>query len=328
MKELLLLLCRYPYDETNRETLSKTIGEVRDWLEMAELINAHGIIALAAYNIKEAKLEKEIPAAAMTILENGYRQSVVRNIWLTERWKEVNEILVKAGIRHILLKGMALEHTLYGSRGLRQMNDNDIFINREDSLRAWHLLQNEGFGYELPKSPLHLRMARDISYHLPALNKDGYTIEIHSSLFDYRTTTGTDYHDPFENTVEINVDNIKALIPSHDIHLKYLTDHFRKHEAAGECQLRIYTDILMLSEGYLPEFRESYLLNPDQRENPEFRKAAYRAKVNFIHPKYRLFFLLGDLFPSIRWMKQRYNCSTMKALLYYPHRLGKLLWLV
>jgi len=116
MKDLLLLLCLYPFEKKNRENLSKLIREVSDWNKTAELINAHGIIALAAYNIKEAGLENEIPAEAMAILENGLRQSVVRNIWLTKRWKEVNAILENAGIKHILLKGMALEHTIYDAR--------------------------------------------------------------------------------------------------------------------------------------------------------------------------------------------------------------------
>ena len=96
MKDLLLLLCRYPFDAANRDILSEMIGKVQDWHKMSELINTHGIIALAAYNIKEAGLEKEVPGEAMAILENGYMQSVVRNTWLTERWKEVNAILSNA----------------------------------------------------------------------------------------------------------------------------------------------------------------------------------------------------------------------------------------
>jgi hypothetical protein len=83
MRELLLLLCRYPFEETNRETLSKLIREVTDWDKMVKLINAHGIIALAAYNIKEAGLEKEIPRDSMAILENGYMKNMIRNTWLT-----------------------------------------------------------------------------------------------------------------------------------------------------------------------------------------------------------------------------------------------------
>jgi hypothetical protein len=40
-------------------------------------------------------------------------------------------------------------------------------------------------------------------------------------------------------------------------------------------------------------------------------------------------YLLGDLFPTISFMKNRYSCkSGLAAILYYPHRWGKVLWLV
>ena len=327
MKELLLLLCRYPYDKTNRETLSKLISQVQDWNMMVELINAHGIIALAAYNIKEAGLENEVTQDAMTILENGYRQSMVRNTWLTERWKEVNTILCNAGIKHILLKGMALEYTVYGAKGLRQMNDNDILIKREEATEAWYLLQNEGFTYKTPKSPLHLKIMKDISHHLPALYRDGYSLEIHTKLFDNKILIEKGYPDLFEKSVEISADNKKAFILPQEIHLDYLIKHFEQHAGAGECQIRTYADILMLSKGNHPAFPEQFILNPDQRGSSVFKKPAYRARVNFIDPKYRLLFILGDLFPSPKWMKERYRCRGIKVFLYYPHRLGKLWWL-
>jgi hypothetical protein len=42
----------------------------------------------------------------------------------------------------------------------------------------------------------------------------------------------------------------------------------------------------------------------------------------------KLLFILGDIFPSMRFMKERYSCKTNhKALLYYPVRFGKLLLL-
>ena len=46
------------------------------------------------------------------------------------------KFLRKAGIKHILLKGMALEHTLYGSKGLRQMTDCDILIKSEEAAES------------------------------------------------------------------------------------------------------------------------------------------------------------------------------------------------
>ena len=184
MRDLLLLLCRYPFKEKNRENLSKLLRKVQDWHGLVKLINAHGIIALAAYNIKESGLEKEIPREAMAILENGYHAEHDTKCLVTERWKEVNTILSDAGITHILLKGMALEHTLYGARGLRQMNDNDILVKSEDSIKAWRLLQQNGFTMEPFKSPLFRKIMFDFGRHLPAIYKEGYAIEIHDNLFD------------------------------------------------------------------------------------------------------------------------------------------------
>ena len=72
LKELLLLLCRYPFEVSNKVQLLKLLEEVRDWNNLVELINAHGIIALAAYNIREAGLEKfslqfDVPCWTMAV---------------------------------------------------------------------------------------------------------------------------------------------------------------------------------------------------------------------------------------------------------------------
>jgi len=328
MKDLLFLLCNYPFEEKKREPLTKLIREVQDWHKMVELINAHGIIALAAYNIKECGLEKVIPADAMAALENGYMQSVVRNAWLTERWKEVNTILCNAGIKHILLKGMALEHTLYGSKGLRQMNDTDILLKHDDALEAWHLLQEYGYSHELIKSGLYKKILADIGKHLPTLYKNGYAIEIHHKLFDNKTTGEKEYVNPVDSAVEILIGDTKAWILSKEIQMMHLTDHFNRHAMEGEVQIRQYADIILLDKTSKVIMPETFIINPQQQDDPRYRKAAYRKAVGSVAIKYRLRYLAGDIFPSVKWMKERYGCSGMKVMLYYPHRLGKLLWLV
>jgi hypothetical protein len=328
MKELLLLLCRYPFDPVNKDRLRELLNKVEDWSKTVELINAHGIIALAAYNIKEAGLEKEIPGDAMAYLENGQRQSMVRNLWLTERWKEVNTILNNAGIKHILLKGMALEHTLYDSKGLRQMNDNDILIKRDEAYKAWQLLQQNGFELTTAKSAIHKKILLDIDNHLPVLYKEQYAVEIHIRLFDSRTNSTIDYNKLFDDSIEIMIDNIKAYILPQEIHVRYLMKHFERHARAGECQLRLFSDIILLDIAGNFKFSDQFLFNPFQSNNPVFRKAAYKAKVNSVTKGYRVRYILGDLFPSLKWMKERYKCNGIIVLFYYLHRFGKLVWLM
>jgi hypothetical protein len=61
-------------------------------------------------------------------------------------------------------------------------------------------------------------------------------------------------------------------------------------------------------------------------DKPKF----YRNLVKDIPGFHRRFlFILGDIFPSFTFMKDRYGCnSNWRALRYYPHRFGKLLWLI
>ena len=56
----------------------------------------------------------------------------------------------------------------------------------------------------------------------------------------------------------------------------------------------------------------------------------YRNAIHEIPGLHRkILFVLGDLFPTLTFMKRRYKCnSKLKALIYYPHRLGKILWLI
>ena len=325
MKDLLLLLCHYPFDVKDREILKQLIGEVTDWDKLVKLINDHGIIALATYNIKEAGLAKDIPGKAMTILENGHLKSLARNTWLTEHWKEASTILSNAGIKHILLKGMALEHTLYESKGLRQMNDNDILIHPDEALKAWNLLQNEDFSTEIIKSPLHTKILMEIGNHLPCLYKDGYALEIHERL----QVAGSRLQvDPFEDSAEIMIGSTKAFILNKGQHLNYLIDHFERHKAGGNCQLRLYTDIFLLDKNSKIEIPDRFILNPIQENELHYRKIAYRDTLYSIAPKHRFRFLTGDIFPSLSWMKKRYRCTTLRALLYYPFRLGKVFWLL
>ena len=323
MKDLLLLLCFYPYDERNRKYLLKLIGEITDWDNLIRLINAHGIIALATYNIKEAKLEHSVPAESMRILENGYLQSIVRNTWLTKCWKEVNTILSDAGIKHVLLKGMALEHTLYESKGLRQMTDNDILLKKEDALKAWYILQQHGFRHELLKSPLHKKIMLDIGKHLPCLYKNGYALEIHHNIF-----VKNFIDDAFTDTIEITIDNTQAFILSEKNQLRHLVNHFYCHAEGGSVQFRQYADILLSDKGTKVVMPEQFITNPQQGEKIKYRKAAYKINIMSIPARSRIRYLLGDIFPSVKWMKKRHKCNALKALWHYPMRIGKLLWLV
>jgi hypothetical protein len=71
-----------------------------------------------------------------------------------------------------------------------------------------------------------------------------------------------------------------------------------------------------------------FLGSPKGNPLPD-RSGSYREifrDIPGIHRK--ALYFIGDLFPTIGFMKKRYGCrSAWRALLYYPHRLGKVVWL-
>jgi hypothetical protein len=72
-----------------------------------------------------------------------------------------------------------------------------------------------------------------------------------------------------------------------------------------------------------------FFLRSPKNNPPVNKSGSYRFKLEEIPGFHRkVIYVIGDLFPTISFMKKRYNCSSaMKAVLYYPHRLGKLVWL-
>jgi len=326
-EKLLLSICRLEFGENETGNLKLLADEIKDWMQFANLANKHGIIALIAYNVRATNLANLIPDNVNRLLNDGLMQSILRNTWLTERWKEVNRILTDAGIKHVLLKGMALEHTVYGSRGLRQMTDNDILISREDGVKAWELLQEHGFVTQPVKSPLHRKIIADIGKHLPTLVKDGYALEIHLRLSGFGKAA-SDPANIMDNALPIKIDGITAFIPDDATHIKYLAEHSIYHQTISGPELKLFLYISLLKKDGYESINPRIFTDPSAYKNPGYKKKIYREQVLGLSHGKRLRFLAGDIFPSPVWMRQRYKCSLAGVLIRYPARLWKLTWLL
>lgn len=326
-EKLLLSLCGLDFDERHKEKIRELIGSITDWDRYVKLVNEHGIIALEAYNLRELGLAGIVPGKIMEILDNARMKTMIRNTWLTGKWKEVNAILSEAGIRHLLLKGMALEHTVYNSAGIRQMNDVDILVKKNDILKAWLLLQSYGFKSDMIKSPLHRKIITDTGKHMPTLRKEGFPVELHHRLF-MSPDKNKLLDNAIDNPVKINIEGTAAYIPGNDIHLEFLKSHFEDHRSLGGIQLRLWFDIELLSPGNAPALTKEMLRNPHQKSTQRQQREHYRKHFLSLPRSARFIYLAGDIFPSVTWMKERYKCGTTKALFSYPQRIGKLFRLI
>jgi hypothetical protein len=379
-EEILLLgLCRLTFSNAQTGKLKELVNGVSDWDYFASLANEHGVVALIFNNLGKLGFLPGLPEKIVQTLKNALMLSLSRNAFHTSVIIEVLRILNENNIKTVLLKGLALEISVYGNSGLRQMTDVDILLDRSNHKRARKLLIENGYVSLPVKSLFHLPIIAYSGKHLPSLQKNGASLDIHLELFGGKRNILTRLL--YENSSEISINDQYAHIPRPQLFFLYLVKHLYSHELNNESQLRLYADLVILIEKYREEIINYDLLsyatkagmsqilawrleplrdlwgitfpdwvddfidkwyNPDSinkfvffLKSPKKNSSAgnslvYRKVIREIPGLHRkILFVLGDLFPTLTFMKERYKCSSkVKAFFYYPHRLGKVVWLM
>jgi len=374
-QELLIGLCRLDLSREHLTQLKKLSQNLNDWPGFARLANDHGISALVYYNLEKYALWQFVDDDVRDLLYKSYLKSLSRNANLLEKFTVVNRILRESEISPLLIKGMALELTIYGNTGLRQMNDVDFHLEKDVCLNAWNRLISLGYSPNRSKSPLYRSILLHIGKHLPELFKDGISFEIHHSLFDSPIEDGDKKPVSSGGLSVVIINGSEFLIPDPRQHFLYLIKHLNRHENNGESQLRLYTDLFLMAEKYGEDILNSNLVESAERagildvlkdkliilktfwdlkipsgmveidgytddlvferfgnflvkpkDNPGMAVSVrYRETVKNIPGWHRKFiYVLGDIFPSLTFMKKRYGTKTrIGAVVYYPHRFGK-----
>ena len=168
--------------KTRVRKISTLFSTVTDWNYFGSIANAHGVAALVYHNVEKFKLLQFIPEEVVAFLRNTLMKNLSRNEFNGETMREVLSLLNRENIITVLLKGMALELTVYGNEGIRQMSDVDILIEKDQCLNARNILIAYGFVSLPVKSIFHKLILGNMGKHLPSLKKKGVFIEIHMSF--------------------------------------------------------------------------------------------------------------------------------------------------
>ena len=253
---LLLGLCRLEFSEENLTKIKSLVAAVRDWDYFSRIANIHGVAALVWHNLEKYHFLSDIPDVVVNYLRGTWMISLSRNTFNAESIREVLQLMNKANIKTVILKGMALENSVYGNSGLRQMSDVDILIDREKCIKAREILMLNGY-LSLPvKSFFHKFILAHSGKHLPSLIKKGTSVEIHHDLFGGGNSTLTKLL--YDSSYAFEIKGEKAWFPQPQIFFLYLVKHLWMHEFNNESQLRLYTDLVVLIEKHNDE-----ILNPD-----------------------------------------------------------------
>ena len=242
--DLLVILSRTDFGIHERRSAEKLCGVITDWYSFAGLAIRHGVAALVWQNLNDLNLAHHVGEKESVILEGTMMRTIVRVTYITSVAAEIVQALNSAGIRVLLLKGLALEHSVYGSRGLRQMSDADLLVSPGDALKARDVIESLGFESRPLKSSLYRRIIMDLGNHLPEMHRGGISVDLHHRLFGARATALTEKALSAPGRVTAAGMTCNVLPPR--INFLNLVSHLRKHDIKGEFQLRLYCDIYLL----------------------------------------------------------------------------------
>lgn len=258
-EEILLLgLCRLSFDAEKKVMLTALAENLKDWSYFTSLAQKHGVSALIYNNLECLGFIPLVPEENRTVLHSSLMLNISRNTIQYKGASEAISLLNRENIKTVLLKGMALEISVYGNRGLRQMTDVDVLVSFGDCLKAAKTLISGGFVSHPVKSVFHRPILAYIGKHLPTLSREGFSIEIHHELFG----AGKNYltRKLYEESSEVTLDAIPVFIPRPLHFFLYLVKHLHLHEMNNESQLRLYADLAVMIEKYPDEILKEELL--------------------------------------------------------------------
>ncbi|HUW93082.1 MAG TPA: nucleotidyltransferase family protein [Bacteroidales bacterium] len=242
--DLLIALSRVDFTPDERRRAEDLCRAVTDWSSFAGLAIRHGVAALVWRNLDDMQLAHQVKENERKRLEGIMLKTIARVTYITAVAAEIIQALEKSGIRVLLLKGLALEHSVYRSRGLRQMSDADLLVSPADALKARDVIESLGFVSRPMKSSLYHNIILDFGNHLPEMHRGGISVDLHHRLFGARAGGLTEM--ALRMPVNVTAGGMTCNILPPQINFLSLVMHMQKHEDKGEFQLRLYCDIYLL----------------------------------------------------------------------------------
>ena len=144
-----------------------------DWSRLLEGATRHRVLPLLHRVLSEVDWRRPgtVPAEYLRFLHRAQREIAAHNLRATVLLRRMQERMAAQGIRMIPLKGPALARQAYGCSSLRQFEDLDLLVRREELLQAVRVLEEDGYALrELPATvdrASYLATLQDWSLHKP-----------------------------------------------------------------------------------------------------------------------------------------------------------------
>jgi hypothetical protein len=164
-----LLSCiRCYFGSATEEEVTAALAVVTDWTRLIKISIAYGVMPLLYASLRSFRsqsLISKISPSCLQQLQVYNRMNGLHNVSQTRELLNILTQLQNAGINAIPFKGAVLAASVYGNIALRQFNDLDLLVKKQDFWRAKSILLTQGYtayhtqAFELEMFHRHLQIS-------------------------------------------------------------------------------------------------------------------------------------------------------------------------
>ena len=159
-----------------------------DWQALLGMVRQHRLGPLLHWQLERAHAHLIIPPDVKADLALNHKNAALRSLMLQREIVLLHQILNKANIPYVALKGAYLAYHAYPQPALRPLRDVDILVPKDRTLEAYQALLDGGLSrisqYHHAGMP---KAVMEVWHHLPPLRSASgrVHVELHSRLFDH-----------------------------------------------------------------------------------------------------------------------------------------------
>ncbi|MCL5962048.1 MAG: nucleotidyltransferase family protein [Chloroflexi bacterium] len=227
--EVLFRCARTYIDAETAHRIETLVREDLDWGYLLRAAHRHRMVSLVHWQLN-ATCAEAVPKDILDRLRDRFRQTNKRNLLLASELRRILKLFEAEGIPVVPFKGPVLAVAVYGNLALRQFDDLDMLIQRQDALRAKDLLISQRY-----RPQYKLNRAQEASYmqtecEFSFLHENGvFQVEIHWDFLPHYFSMQFDTEGIWERVERASLGGLEVPTLAPEDLLLFLCAHGSKH---------------------------------------------------------------------------------------------------
>ncbi len=227
--ELLLGCARATPEPEAQDRIRAALRREIDWSYLLRMAERHRLKPLLYWHLRTTGAGA-VPGPILDGLLAHFERNKGKNLFLTAQLSRILQLLEAHGIPAVCYKGPALAMSAYGNLALREFDDLDLLVDRQNVLCAKRLLVSEGYR---PQAALTEAQERSLlaSQHPFGLIRDrgGVIVELHWAISPRYASLAVEPGQLWERLEAISVAGVRVLALAPEVLLPSLCEHGAKH---------------------------------------------------------------------------------------------------